>query len=254
MCGPDQSMRLRYKPFVVSTFNLIMSILLNVFLLGHMHTSIFITDFDYRCRLCLACKHCALRASFPKKTWKTQVPVATADVTHRPGAMTMDAGGAYGFVLLVGAELSSWWRHSQDYDESRWNDYFRLFPYVTSLYIYIYTKIYVYIYILMYAVYCFFTFYYLQLVLESWWLPKCLWEAQISGPLRPTALSRAALLETVGWARAAEQLLVLLSVVPLRWDIVEIACVCCRDLVVALRHIWVLMVSCVKIIFGENLR
>ena len=46
MCGPDQRMRLRYKPFVVSTFNLIMSILLNVFLLGHMHTSIFITDFD----------------------------------------------------------------------------------------------------------------------------------------------------------------------------------------------------------------
>eukprot|EP00434_Breviolum_minutum_P030249 symbB.v1.2.026755.t1/scaffold2681.1/size73127/4 len=33
-----------------------------------------------------------------------------------------------------------------------------------------------------------------------------------AGPLRPTALSRAALLETVGWARAAEQLLVLLSV------------------------------------------
>ena len=96
----------------------------------------------------LGCKHCALRASFPKKTWKTQVPVATADVTHRPGAMTMDAGGAYGFVLLVGAELSSWWRHSQDYDESRWNDYFRLFPYVTSLYIYIYIhEIYVYIYI-----------------------------------------------------------------------------------------------------------
>ena len=77
--------------------------------------------------------------------------------------------------------------------------------------------------LVMYAVYCLFTFYYLQLVLESWWLPKCLWEAQISGPLRPTALSRAALLETVGWARAAEQLLVLLSVVPLRWETVEIA-------------------------------
>lgn len=44
----------------------------------------------------------------------------------------------------------------------------------------------------------------------------CLRKLMVSGPLRPTALSRAALLETVGWARAAEQLLVLLSVVPLR--------------------------------------
>ena len=135
--------------------------------------------------------------------------MATADVTHRPGAMTMDAGGAYGFVLLVGAELSSWWLFSRLW----WIKMKWLFQTISlcHLYIYIY-EIYIYMYWCMqYTVSSRFT------------ITTCLRKLIVSGPLRPTALSRAALLETVGWARAAEQLLVLLSVVPLRWETVEIA-------------------------------
>lgn len=247
MCGPDQSMRLTYKPFVVSTFNLIMSILYFwcVFAWSYAHIDIH-NGFWYRCRLCLAVSMGP--ASFPKKL-KNAGP--SGNSWCDPSSGSNDHGCRRSLWI-------SWWLFSRLW----WiktmiiSDDFLMSPlylyidtiHIYTKYIYIYTK---YIYIDV----CSILFVHILLFttcLRKLMAPKM---SLRSSDFRTSSANSTQPCRLVGdrWLGAGGRTALGVAqcgTFALRncWNRI----MCCRDLVVALRHIWVLMVSCVKLFLDVN--
>lgn len=207
-----------------------------VFAWSYAHIDIH-NGFWYRCRLCLAV---SIACFFPKEAdsrsgWQQLMWPIVPEQWPWMQAELLD------IMMIILKTMMN-----QDYD------YFRLFPYVTSIYIYIIYEIYIYIYIFWCMQYIVCHILLFTTCLRKLMAPKM---SLRSSDFRTSSAHSTEPCRLVGdrWLGAGGRTALGVAqcgTFALRncWN----RNMCCRDLVVALRHIWVLMVSCVKLFLDVN--